>query len=42
LLTGIGMLVYQMRKRRDSVPEVQLSAEAQQRANALLNDEKTH
>jgi cytochrome c-type biogenesis protein CcmH len=42
LLIGIGMLVYQMRKRRDSVPEVQLSAEAQQRANALLNDEKTH
>jgi cytochrome c-type biogenesis protein CcmH len=42
LLTGIGMLVYQMRKRRDSVPEVQLSAEAQQRANALLNDEKTN
>lgn len=40
LLIGIGMLIYQLRKRRQTVPEAQLSDEAQKRAAALLDDEK--
>ena len=40
LLTGIGVLIYQMRKRRSNIPEAHLSAEEQQRVAALLNDEK--
>lgn len=40
LLIGVGMLIYQLRKRRQTVPEAQLSDEAQKRAAALLNDEK--
>lgn len=40
LLIAGGVLFFQLRKRRQSVPEVTLSAEAQQRAAALLNNEK--
>lgn len=40
LLGGGGALFMQLRKRRQSVPDVTLSAEAQQRAAALLNNEK--
>lgn len=40
LLLGVAALFYQLRKRRQTVPETQLSDEAQQRAAALLNDEK--
>lgn len=40
LLIAGGVLFMQLRKRRQSVPEVALSAEAQQRAAALLNNEK--
>lgn len=40
LLIGVGILVYQLRKRRQTVPETQLSEEAQERAAALLNDDK--
>jgi cytochrome c-type biogenesis protein CcmH len=40
LLIGVGMLLYQLRKRRQTVPETQLSDEAQKRAAALLDDEK--
>lgn len=40
LLVGGGALFFQLRKRRQSVPEATLSAEAQQRAAALLNNEK--
>jgi cytochrome c-type biogenesis protein CcmH len=40
LLAGIGLLVYQLRKRRKAMPEVALSAEAQERADLLLNNEK--
>jgi cytochrome c-type biogenesis protein CcmH len=40
LLAGVGLLLGQLRKRRKSVPEVELSAEAQQRAANLLNNEK--
>lgn len=42
LLAGGGVLVFQLRKRRETVPEVTLSAEAQQRAAALLNNDKDH
>jgi cytochrome c-type biogenesis protein CcmH len=42
LLVGGGVLVFQLRKRRQTVPEVTLSAEAQQRAAALLNNDKDH
>ena len=42
LLIGGGVLVFQLRKRRETVPEVTLSAEAQQRAAALLNNDKDH
>src|SRR5512135_968107 len=40
LLIGVGILFYQLRKRRKTVPETQLSDEAQKRAEALLNDNK--
>lgn len=40
LLIGVGVLLYQLRKRRQTVPETQLSDEAQKRAAALLNDDK--
>jgi len=40
LLAGIGLLLFQVRKRRQSVPEIELSAEAQARAISLLNNEK--
>jgi cytochrome c-type biogenesis protein CcmH len=40
LLIGGGVLFFQLRKRRQSVPETILSAEAQQRAAALLNNDK--
>jgi cytochrome c-type biogenesis protein CcmH len=40
LLVGGGVLFTQLRKRRQAVPEVTLSAESQQRASALLNNEK--
>jgi cytochrome c-type biogenesis protein CcmH len=40
LLIGVGMLLYQVRQRRQTVPETQLSDEAQKRAAALLNDDK--
>ncbi len=42
LLVGGGVLVFQLRKRRQTVPEITLSAEAQQRAAALLNNDKDH
>ncbi len=42
LLIGAGVLVYQVRKHRGAAPEAELSAEAQQRAAALLNDDKDH
>ena len=38
LLAGLGLLVFQLRKRRQSVPEVALSAEAEERAISLLNN----
>ena len=40
LLMGLGVLVFQLRKRKNAVPEVQLSAEEAQRAAALLNQPK--
>ncbi|MFA6014738.1 MAG: cytochrome c-type biogenesis protein [Gallionellaceae bacterium] len=40
LLLAGGALYLQLRKRRETVPEVNLSAEAQQRAAALLNNDK--
>ena len=40
LMSGLGVLVYQLRKRRQTVAETTLSPEAQQRAANLLNDEK--
>jgi cytochrome c-type biogenesis protein CcmH len=40
LLLAGGALFLQLRKRRQAVPEVVLSAEAQQRAVALLNQHK--
>jgi len=40
LLLGAGVLFYQLRQRRKTVPETELSADAQQRAAALLNDEE--
>ena len=40
LLIGVGMLLYQVRKRRQTVPETELSDEAQKRAAALLNDQE--
>lgn len=40
LLIGLGVLGYQLRKRRETVVEPQLSKDAEQQAAALLNDEK--
>ncbi len=40
LLVAAGVLFYQLRKRRKVVPEAELTAEAQRRAAALLNEEK--
>jgi cytochrome c-type biogenesis protein CcmH len=40
LLAGAGVLFYQLRRRRETVPEANLSAEAHERAAALLNDEE--
>lgn len=40
LLIGVGMLLYQLRKRRQTVPDAQLSDEEKERAAALLNDDK--
>lgn len=40
LLAGVGLLLFQLRKRRQTVSEVTLSAEAQERATTLLNNEK--
>ncbi len=40
LLLAGGALFLQLRKRRQTVPDIVLSAEAQQRAAALLNNEK--
>jgi cytochrome c-type biogenesis protein CcmH len=39
LIGGAG-LFYQLRKRRRNVPETELTPEAEQRAAALLNDDK--
>ncbi len=39
LLIGVGVLVFQLRKRRQIVQESVLSPEAQQRAASLLNEE---
>jgi cytochrome c-type biogenesis protein CcmH len=39
LLVGVGVLVFQLRKRRQSVPEPTLTPEAHERAAALLNEE---
>ncbi len=39
LLVGVGVLVFQLRKRRQSVPETTLTPEAHERAAALLNEE---
>ncbi|MFZ2160891.1 MAG: cytochrome c-type biogenesis protein [Sideroxyarcus sp.] len=39
LLVGAGVLVFQLRKRRQLVRESELSPEAQQRAASLLNEE---
>jgi len=40
LLLGIGGLFFQLRKRRQSTPEAELTPEAEQRAAALLNENK--
>lgn len=40
LMAGLGVLVFQLRKRRKTVTETTLSPEAEARAAALLNDEK--
>lgn len=40
LLVGVAVLFYQLRKRRQTVAEPQLSDEAQKRAAALLNDQE--
>jgi len=40
LLAGAGTLVFQLRKRRSTVQESELSPEAQQRAASLLNEEE--
>jgi cytochrome c-type biogenesis protein CcmH len=40
LLIGLGVLFFQVRKRRRAVRDTQLTPEAQQRAAALLNDEE--
>ena len=40
LLIGLVSLAYQLRKRKNAVPEVRLSAEEAQRAADLLNEPK--
>jgi cytochrome c-type biogenesis protein CcmH len=40
LLIGAGVLVFQLRKRRQTVQETVLTPEAQQRAASLLNEEE--
>lgn len=40
LLIGTGVLVFQLRKRRQTVQETVLTPEAQQRAASLLNEEE--
>ena len=40
LLLGVGSLFFQLRKRRRNTPEIELSPEAEQRAAALLNENK--
>lgn len=40
LMAGLGVLLFQLRKRRKTVTETTLSPEAEARAAALLNDEK--
>jgi cytochrome c-type biogenesis protein CcmH len=42
LLGGVGVLAYQLGKRRLSVPDTTLTAEQQQRAATLLNQDKDH
>ena len=39
LLLGAGMLIFQVRKRRQIVQETELTPEAQQRVASLLNEE---
>jgi cytochrome c-type biogenesis protein CcmH len=39
LLLGVGVLVFQVRRRRRTVQETVLTPEAQQRAASLLNEE---
>jgi cytochrome c-type biogenesis protein CcmH len=39
LLVGAGVLLFQLRKRRQTVQESELTPEAQQRAASLLNEE---
>lgn len=39
LLIAVGVLVFQLRKRRRLVQESELTPEAQQRADSLLNEE---
>jgi len=39
LLIGVAVLFFQLRKRRETVPESTLSPEAHRRAAALLNEE---
>lgn len=41
LLAGMGILIFQLRKRRQVVVEKTLSAEEQARAAALLNEDKS-
>ena len=38
LLVGAGTLIYQLRKRKNRIPEAELSAEDAQRAAELLNE----
>ena len=38
LLAGAGVLVYQLRKRKNQITETELSAEEAQRAAELLNE----
>lgn len=40
LLIGVGVLVYQLRKRRRLIQDTELSPEAHQRAASLLNEEE--
>jgi cytochrome c-type biogenesis protein CcmH len=39
LLLGAGVLLFQLRKRRQTVQESVLTPEAQERATSLLNEE---